>query len=134
MRVRMNATMTLEPSRIRSFLWSFLIIYVLLVILLPSSGEDFSYMGGVAVMAALPALSMGLAAAFFFTPGRLAWDEERISIRSILPGSGEYRWQQLEAYSACSFWGWNAFLIKFEGKQSYQIYPFGFRRGDWKEF
>jgi len=76
-------------------------------------------------------LFFGLFVAVFFTPREITFDDERFKIRAVFPGSGEFRWRELEAWNP---WGRGTFLIKFRGEQAYQIAPFGFRPKEWKAF
>jgi hypothetical protein len=128
--------MTLKPNYLRGFLVTVFWISGLILVFqgaIPSlQGKPVAW-EEVLQVAALGGLFMGVGACVMFTPREIKWDEEEISLRVIFPKSGEYTWDQLEAYST---WGgrFSTFLIKFEGMQSYQIVPVCFRAADWKAF
>ncbi|HVU06930.1 MAG TPA: hypothetical protein VHG89_00135 [Verrucomicrobiae bacterium] len=66
-----------------------------------------------------------------FTPREITWNDEGIKIRTLFRGSGDFRWSQLKAWSPN---GRGTFLIKFEGRMTFQIAPAGFRSEDWDVF
>ncbi|RYD23749.1 MAG: hypothetical protein EOP88_02985 [Verrucomicrobiaceae bacterium] len=126
---------TLKPSRIRTFLWTSAIFSALIHFTSwvmednrhafhPFEMAQFAIFGG---------MFFGFFSALFFTPGKITWDASRIQIHT-LTGSCDFPWQHLEAYSGFAFWGLNVSLIKFRGRQTYQIWPIGFKRAEWKHF
>lgn len=131
-----SKVVTLKPN----YLYAFLKAYVWFFILIILFSGVVPYFQGKAVKlddvlppAVLGSAFLGIFVAVMFTPREITWNEERIKIRALFPGSGDYAWEQLEAYSP---FGRSAatFLIKFEGKQAFQIAPFGFRTDEWKAF
>jgi len=71
-----------------------------------------------------------------FVPREISWNEESISLKSVLPGGGTFRWEELEAYS--DDWGFHAILlfwyIKFYGQQVTLILPLGYEASEWRQF
>ena len=128
--------MTLKPNYLQGFpktvVW-FIGIIVLLSGLVPYlRGEQVDW-SGVASMAVIGSVFLGISICVMFTPREISWDDEKISLRVNFPKSGDYTWRQLEAYSS---WGgrFGTFLLKFEGEQSYQIVPVCFRPDEWRQF
>jgi len=133
---RSAKTMTLKPTRTRAFLkaflWFFLLISAVSGVLPRLQGKAIT-LPEVLQMALLGSLFLGVGVAVMFTPSEISWDDAGFSIKTLFPGSGQYAWQQLEAYSSFGK-GIGTFLIKFEGQQAFQIVPTGFRSEDWKAF
>ncbi len=128
--------MTLKPNYVRGFLaaWGFFFLIVLAL----SSASWFLARGHgdwpeTLATAVHGGAFLGFGVCVMFTPREIKWDNDRIRLRVIFPKSGDYNWQQLQAYSP---WGgrFSTFLLKFEGMQSYQIVPVCFRIEDWKAF
>jgi hypothetical protein len=126
--------MTLKPNYLRAFLKTFawvaglIAVYEYAVPLLQGKAVKLD---DVIAMMVIGGAFLGVGAAVMFTPQEITWDADRISIRALFPGPGEFEWKQLEAWSP---YGNGTFLIKFEGKQAFQISPSGFRSDDWKGF
>ncbi|MEM1221585.1 MAG: hypothetical protein AAGH40_02390 [Verrucomicrobiota bacterium] len=76
---------------------------------------------------------LGTFGTIFFTPKRIEWNEEKVIIHCLFPGTGEHTWDELQGYSTFGK-KIGTFLIKFRGKQAYQISPFGFEKKEWNEF
>lgn len=129
--------MTLKANRTRAFLKTFLFFFMASLLMTGftrfSEGKSFDPVD-LLLLSTMAGVLFGLFAAFLNTPREIAWDDNSIRIRAIFPGSGEYRWQQLEAYSPEIKLGPDFLLIKFEGQQAYQIVSAGFSGNDWKEF
>jgi hypothetical protein len=126
--------MTLKPNYLLAFIKTFLWLFVLIAI---SSGAVRYFRGqelqagDIFSSAALGGVVFGIFVAVIFTPREITWDDETIKIRALFPGSGDFEWRQLEAWSP---YGRGTFVIKFEDKQAFQIAPAGFRSEDWKVF
>src|ERR1700761_2973538 len=118
--------MTLKPKYFlafgKTFAWAFVCIVLSTGVVPYLRGKGF-HTADVLGMGAFAGVFFGIFVALFFTPREITFDDERFRIRALFPGSGEFAWQQLEAWSPR---GRGTFLIKFEGKQAYQIAPFGF--------
>ena len=126
--------MTLKPNYLRAFSKTFLWFFVLIAIIsgvVPFFRGKEVRVGDILPVAALGGAVFGIFVAVVFTPQEITWDDERIKIRALFPGSGDFEWRQLESWSP---YGRGTFLIKFEGKQAFQIAPAGFRSDDWKVF
>jgi hypothetical protein len=125
--------MTIRPNYVmafaKTFAWVFAFIVVFSVIVPYFQGKGYNVCDGLG-LGAFAGTLFGIFVAVF-TPHEITWDEETIKIRALFPGSGDFTWQQLEAWSP---YGRGTFLIKFEGKQAYQIVPAGFQSEDWKAF
>jgi len=76
---------------------------------------------------------LGAFGTVMFTPKKIEWNEEKITIYCLFPGTGEHPWDELQAYSSFGK-KVGTFLIKFTGKQAYQINPLGFKKTEWIEF
>lgn len=125
--------MTLKPDYVRGFVKPFLGFFVLIGIfegLVPLLQHKPVQFQGALAMAALAGALFGLFACLL-TPREITWDSESILIRALSPGSGEFEWRELEAWSP---YGRGTFLLKFEGRQAFQIPPSSFRPKDWKVF
>ena len=126
--------MTLKPNYFlafgKTFVWFFICAVVGLGVVPYLRGKGFR-VGDVLEMGAFVGLFFGLFVAVFFTPREITWDDERFKIRALYPGSGEFAWRRLEAWSP---WGNGTFLIKFQDEQAYQIAPFGYWPKEWKVF
>jgi hypothetical protein len=126
--------MTLKPNYLRAiiktFLWFFALIAIISCIV-PYFQDKEVRASDILPWAPLMGVVFGIFVAVFFTPREITWDDESIKIRALFPGSGDFKWRQLEAWSP---YGRGTFLIKFEGKQAFQIAPAGFRSADWKVF
>jgi hypothetical protein len=125
--------MNLKPSYLRAFGVTFATVFGAVVFL--QGGLDMLQHGHIHFenligLAALGGVLLGLCVVVF-TPREITWDAEKFSIKTLFPGSGDFEWSHLEAW--CPY-GRGMFLIKFEGKQAYQIPPSGFQPKEWKEF
>jgi len=125
--------MTLKPNRRRAFLKTFVLvsIFISIMTLVVRLSSGAFEMGDVLFFTIVVGTISGLMGAFLFTPEEMTWDDEGFRIRMTFPGSAEYAWGQLEAYSP---FGRGLFLIKFEGKQAFQIDSAGFRTAEWGAF
>ena len=125
--------MTIKPNYLRAFLKTFVRVFVLAsvgVAIVPYfQGKGIRVDDGLA-MGTLAGLTMGIGA-ICFTPREISWDDETIRIRTKFSGFGDFSWRQLEAWNP---YGRGTFLLKFEGRQTYQIAPVGFRSEDWRGF
>ena len=126
--------MTLKPNYLlafsKTFLWFFVLIAIISGIVPYFQGKEVQ-VGDILPLAALGGVFLGIFVTIAFTPREITWDDETIKIRALFPGSGDFEWRQLEAWSP---YGRGTFLIKFEDKQAFQIAPAGFRSKDWKVF
>ena len=127
---------TLKPNYIVGFLKMFACIFCLIILFsgaLPHLRDQPVIWSAVFRMAIIGSAFLGVTACAMFTPRSISWDEDRIQLRVNFPKSGEYRWEQLEAYS---IWPgrFGTFLLKLEGMQSYQIVPVCFSPKEWKTF
>jgi hypothetical protein len=126
--------MTLRPNYllafVKTFAWVFVAIVVISGVIPFFQGKGF-HTSDVLGMGTFAGTIFGIFVAIFFTPREITWNDETIRIRALFPGSGEFEWRQLEAWSP---YGYGTFLIKFENKQAFQIAPDGFRSKDWKVF
>jgi hypothetical protein len=125
---------TLEPSYPQAFFKTFLWVFILITLfsgLVPHFQGKVVSLEDVLSPAIIGGSFFSILVAVMFTPREITWNEERIKIRALFPGSGDFHWGQLEAWSP---YGRGTFLIKFEGKQAFQISPAGFRKKDWKTF
>jgi hypothetical protein len=125
--------MTLKPDYVRGFTKPFVTFFVLLAIFegaVPFFQHKVVQWDSVLGMAGLIGLLFG-GFSCFLTPRQIVWDTDMISIKALFPGSGEFAWRQLEAWSP---YGRGTFLLKFEGRQAFQIPPSSFRPSDWKVF
>jgi hypothetical protein len=126
--------MTLKPNYPLAFIKTFLLFFALIAVVsgvVPYFQGKEVRVGDILGMAAFGAAFFGIFVAVAFTPREITWDDDKIKIRALFPGSGDFEWRQLEAWSP---YGRGTFLIKFEDKQAFQIAPAGFRRADWKAF
>ncbi len=126
--------MTLKPNYLRAFVKTFLSFFVLIAVfsgVVPYFQGKEVRVGDILSLAALGAVFFGIVVAVFFTPREITWDDETIKIRALFPGSGDFEWRQLQAWSP---YGRGTFLIKFQDNQAFQIAPAGFRSEDWKVF
>jgi hypothetical protein len=125
---------TLKPSYPRAFFKTFAWVFILITLfsgLVPHFQGKVVSLEDVLSPATIGGVFFSILVAVLFTPREITWSEERIKIRALFPGSGDFDWGQLEAWSP---YGRGTFLIKFEGKQAFQISPSGFRKKDWKAF
>jgi hypothetical protein len=125
--------MTIYPSRIRAFIKTFFWVFISVVVvmfLIPVLLAQTVQLSDVLSVASIGGVFLGLFVSIAFTPKEISWDDEGIKLAAVFPGSGEYTWQQLEAYGS----GRGVFLLKFEGRQSFQISPSGFSSSDWRSF
>ncbi len=126
--------MTIKPNYLmafaKTFAWTFAAIAVMSGVIPYFQGKGF-HIDDVLGMGALAGSFFGIFVVVFFTPREITWDDESIKIRALFPGSGEFAWSQLEAWSP---YGRGTFLIKFEGKQAFQVAPAGFQSEDWSTF
>lgn len=127
--------MILRPSRTRALGKTFLWVFVLVCVY---SGIN-SYLGHnrwrwteIIPMACFGGCFLGGFASLFFTPKEIEWDDDGIRISRVFPGSGEHRWDDLVSWSRYVSHG--VALLKFNGRQSYQISPSGFRTEEWRQF
>jgi hypothetical protein len=126
--------MTLKPNYLLAFIKTFLLFSIFIAcacIVVPYFQGKETRVGNSLALAAFGGAIFGTFVAFVFTPREITWNDETIKIRAIFPGSGEFEWRQLEAWSP---YGRGTFLIKFEDTQAFQIAPAGFRSKDWKVF
>jgi len=126
--------MTLKPNPMRAFLKTFLWVFILIVVfqgVVPWLQNKEVVLEDILAMALIGSSFLGASVAILFTPREITWDEETVTISALLPGSGRYTWQQLEAYSSFGR-GFGTFLIKFKGQQAFQIVPAGFQADEWK--
>jgi hypothetical protein len=126
--------MTLTPNYLRAFLktflWSFLLIAVFSGAVPHFRGEKVRF-NDILSNAVVPCTIFGIFVAVMFTPREITWNEKSVLIRALFPGSGDFEWRRLEAWSPTMR---GVFLIKFEEKQSFQISPAGYRSDEWKSF
>ncbi len=126
--------MTLKPSRARAFgktfLFSFIAALVMMAVIRFSEGKGLDPWGMLS-LGILAGSVLGLCTAIGQTPGEISWNDESISIRSIIPGSGEYRWDELVSYRPQAFHGFGLFVLKFRGTMAYQISALGFDKEGW---
>ena len=128
--------MMLKPNYLRAFLkafFGFFVLWAILTGLLPYIQGKNIRIDDLILTAAMVSSFLAVGVLIMFTPKEILWNEEKITIRMLFPGSGEYSWSQLEAYSSIGK-GLVTFLIKFEGQQAFQIVPVGFTSKDWKCF
>jgi hypothetical protein len=126
--------MNLKPNYLRAFLKIFTWVFVLIAVisgLIPWLKGERGGMEDILGLAALGGVFMGVAVTIMFTPRELIWDEKIFHIKTLFPGSGDFEWVKLEAWSP---YGRGVFLVKFEDKQTFQISPAGFQSKDWKAF
>lgn len=126
--------MNLKPNYLRAFFKIFAVVFLLIAVisgLLPWLAGERKEVGDIVGVAALGGVLMGLAVTVIFTPRELAWDEKIFHIKTLFPGSGNFEWEKLEAWSP---YGRGVFLVKFEDTQAFQVSPAGFRSKDWKAF
>jgi hypothetical protein len=132
----LSKVMTLRPNYayafLKTFIWFFVIITVFSGVMPHLQGKAVRF-DDIFAMAIFGSAFLGIFVAVMFTPREITWNEERIKIGALFPGSGDYEWRQLEAYSPFGK-GFATFLIKFEGQQAFQIVPLGFRSDEWKAF
>jgi len=125
--------MTLKPNYLLAFVKTFLCFFILIAIVsgvVPYFQGKEVQVGSILMIAALGGVFFGIFVTVAFTPREITWNDETIKIRTLFPGSGDFEWQQLEAWGP----GRGTFLIKFEDKQAFQIASAGFRSSDWKNF
>jgi hypothetical protein len=128
--------MTLKPNYLQGFLktigWFFGLIVLMSGVIPYFRGQPVDW-AGILSMALIGSIFFGVFVCVMFTPREISWDDKKISLHVNFPKSGEYTWEQLEAYS---MWGgrFGTFLLKFEGIQAYQIVPVCFRAEEWKAF
>ena len=126
--------MTIKPNYLRAFTktfaWPFVAIFVISGVTSFFKGKAF-HIDDALGMGTSAGSFLGIFVSVFFTPREITWDDESIKIRALFPGSGDFVWSQLEAWSP---YGRGTFLIKFEGKQAYQVAPAGFQSEDWRAF
>ena len=128
--------MTLKPNYVRGFLRTlgyFAVLIMFFCGVIPFLQHHQVDWSGTVSMAMFGGGFLAVGVCVMFTPREISWDEDRISLRVNFPKSGEYTWQQLEAYSIWSG-RFSTFLLKLEGMQSYQIVPACFSTADWKAF
>jgi hypothetical protein len=126
--------MNLKPNYLRAFLKIYTWVFVLIAVisgLIPWLKGQRGGMGDILGLAAVGGVFMGLVVTIMFTPRELILDEKIFHIKTLFPRSGDFEWTRLEAWSP---YGRGVFLVKFEGKQAFQISPAGFRSKDWKAF
>jgi hypothetical protein len=132
----LSKAMTLKPNYayafLKTFAWLFIIITFFSGIVPHLQGKAVRF-DDFLPPAVLGGAFIGIFVAVMLTPREITWNEERIKIMALFPGSGDYEWRQLEAYSPFGK-GFATFLIKFEGQQAFQIVPLGFRSDEWKAF
>ena len=127
--------MTLKPNYLLAFVNIFLRYFVLVAVVLVIARYFQSQklrIGDVISLAALGGAVCGIFAVIFLTPREITWDDETIMISAFFPGSGYFDWRQFEAW--CPVYGRGTFVLKFEGKQTFQIAPAAFHSKDWKTF
>jgi len=125
----------IKPSYIRAFCKTFVMFFLLGSIFFPSvayfQGGPYSIEQAIGI-SIISGLFLGFLGTLVFTPRKIKWNEDKISIHCLFPGTGEHMWDDLQAYSS---FGKKAgtFLLKFQGKQAYQINPLGFKKSEWNE-
>jgi hypothetical protein len=126
--------MTIKPNYFMAFAKTFASAFAAIAVIsgvIPYfQGRGF-HIDDVLGMGTLAGFFFGIFVAAFFTPREITWDDESIKIRALFPRSGDFTWGQLEAWSP---YGRGTFLIKFEGRQAFQIAPAGFQSKDWRAF
>lgn len=122
----------IKPSYLAAFCKTFVLFFISISICLVGFKSGFSELYQVLGMSLILGIILISFSVVFFTPRKIEWDKERITIHAFFPGTGEYSWDELEAYSAFGK-RVGLFLIKFEGKQAYQIVAIGYCREDWNE-
>ena len=126
----------MKPGHLVAFLKSFLGFYALILFfeaVLPAiSHEDVDWGKSLAI-AGYGSAFLGFSIVLMFTPKFVDWDSRNFRIETRVLGLGEFRWEKLEAYSAFGG-GLVTFLIKFEGRRTFQIVPVGFHPNQWREF
>ncbi|MGH7996599.1 MAG: hypothetical protein ACREFX_09635 [Opitutaceae bacterium] len=132
-----DGSMVLKPSPARAFLkgfgWFFAVVVGCGYVTARIGGLPVNVLGD-GIAGAVGGILIGLATAVFFTPRVVAWDEERIQIRTLLfPAAQEYAWEELEAYGSFRR-AFGTFLIKFDGGRNFQIASAGFRSDQWRTF
>jgi hypothetical protein len=113
----------------KTFLWFFAVIAIFTGIVPYFQSQKVEF-GNILGLGALGGTFFGIFVTLAFTPREITWNDETIKIRALFPGSGDFEWRQLEAWGS----GRGTFLVKFEGKQTFQIASAGFRSNDWKTF
>ena len=125
--------MTLKPNYLlafgKTFIWFFVVITVFAGGVPYLQGQKVE-LGNILGLGALCGAFFGVFVTVAFTPREIIWNDETIKISALFPGSGNFEWRQLEAWGP----GRGTFLVKFEGKQAFQIASAGFRSNDWKAF
>jgi hypothetical protein len=132
--IKVGGCMTLKPNYTRAFLKTFLCIFILIAVftgVVPHLEGKEVHFGDIVSMAAFGGALLGIVVIVMFTPREITWDGDKIRIRALFAGSGEFEWRQLEAWSP---YGRGTFLIKFEERQAFQIAPAGFRSDEWRAF
>ena len=126
----------IKPSYLRAFVKTFAFFFIVGATFFPVIAH---FQGR--PMGLYQAFLMGLICGGFlgtfgtvmFTPKKIKWNEEKIIIHCLFPGTGEHHWDDLQAYSSFGK-KVGTFLLKFTGKQAYQINPLGFKKTEWNEF
>ncbi|RYD73624.1 MAG: hypothetical protein EOP84_21235 [Verrucomicrobiaceae bacterium] len=128
--------MTLKANRSKAFRKTFLSYFLLTLALVAIPGVlkgtrfDVGELLGFCTMAGFV---FGLVLVLGQTPREINWDDDSVSICSIIPGSGEYRWDQLVYYRPERFRTFGLFVLKFAGGMPYQISAAGFDEEGWNQ-
>lgn len=128
--------MTLKPDYLRAFFKTFLFFVIIVVIfsgVLPYAFGKNVKLVELFIRAIFAGFFLGFGSIVMFTPNEITYTENSFIIKARFFGSGEFSWKQLEGYSAFGKY-YGTFLIKFEGRQAFQMVPFGFLPNEWKEF
>ncbi len=125
--------MTLKPDYVRGFAKPFVVSFLLLTVwlgIVPLLQHKVVAWESVLGLAGMAGVLLG-GFSCFLTPREIIWDADMISIKALFPCSGDFEWRQLEAWSP---YGRGTFLLKFKGRQAFQIPPSSFLPADWKVF
>ncbi|RYD23748.1 MAG: hypothetical protein EOP88_02980 [Verrucomicrobiaceae bacterium] len=128
--------MTLKANRAKAFRKTFLPYFLLTLAMVAIPGvlkgtrfDVWELLGFGIMVGSL----FGLVIILGQTPREINWDDDSISIRSIIPGSGEYRWDQLVSYRPQKYRTFGLLVLKFSGAVAYQISAAGFDEEGWNQ-